>query len=133
MSEILSKEVHDYIINERRKLKKSRKHGYLFVTIKSGPTQGDAISINSYHRIIGELRKSSPKLSTLTGHKLRHSWNNNFSNLMDESDKVGEDEQEKIRSYSMGWKSGSGMANIYNERFIRDKANDAAIIMQNGY
>lgn len=40
---------------------------------------------------------------------------------MDASGDVGEIEQEKIRSYNMGWSEKSKTSSIYNERFIREK------------
>lgn len=47
---------------------------------------------------------------------------------MDE--KVSEEIQEKIRSFLMGWKEGSGTAAIYNKRFIQQKGHEAALELQ---
>ncbi|WP_352340319.1 hypothetical protein, partial [Psychrobacter sp. 16-MNA-CIBAN-0192] len=47
---------------------------------------------------------------------------------MDES--VSEEKQEQIRSYIMGWKSGSGTAMHYNKRFIQQQAKKAALALQ---
>ena len=43
---------------------------------------------------------------------------------------IDEDYQEKVRSYLMGWREGSGTAATYNKRFVRNKANKAAIDLQ---
>lgn len=47
-----------------------------------------------------------------------------------DSQKVSEREQEVMREYLMGWKPGSGTAAIYNKRFIREKANEASVKLQ---
>ena len=43
-----------------------------------------------------------------------------------------QEEQEKMRSYIMGWKEGSGSAMHYNKRFVKKKANEAALKLQEG-
>ncbi|HBB6756067.1 TPA: site-specific integrase, partial [Citrobacter freundii] len=106
-------------------------HSYLFVTHKSGPTQGQPISKSGYNNIISEIKKTSLELSDFAGHQLRHTWNNNFSKAMDASGDVGEIEQEKIRSYNMGWSEKSKTSSVYNERFIREKAGLVALSLQN--
>ncbi len=131
LSDVLLKEIRNYMLNERRKFKKARRHSYLFVTHKSGPTQGQPISKSGYNNIISEIKKTSLELSDFAGHQLRHTWNNNFSKDMDASGDVGEIEQEKIRSYNMGWSEKSKTSSIYNERFIREKAGLVALSLQN--
>jgi len=37
-----------------------------------------------------------------------------------------------MRSYLMGWKEGSGTAAHYNKRFVKKKANEAALKLQEG-
>jgi integrase len=77
------------------------------------------------------VKAVSPKLYALTGHKLRHTWNRKFSELMDSMDNSpSEERQEQIRSYLMGWKPGSGSAAHYNKRFRQEQANKAALALQ---
>ena len=131
LSAALVKELHDYITNVRRKFKNARKHEYLFVTHKSGPTQGMPLSSMAYHKVIDGIRRVMPELYNLTGHKLRHTWNYEFSKKLDDmSEPVSEAEQEKMRSSLMGWAPGSGTAQTYNKRFIQDKAQKVAIKLQ---
>ena len=133
MKETLAKEVHHYILNERKRVLNSAKNDFLFITHKSGPTQGQPLSKSGYKKIIEIVRKISPSLYNLTGHQLRHTWNEEFSNHMDSMDEPPDQEQqEKIRSYLMGWKEGTGTASIYNKRFVRRKANEAALKLQDG-
>lgn len=131
LSAALVKELHNYITTVRRKFKNARKHEYLFVTHKSGSTQGMPLSSMAYHKVIDGIRSVIPELSNLTGHKLRHTWNYEFSKKLDDMpEPVSEAEQEKMRSSLMGWTPGSGTAQIYNKRFIQDKAQKVAIKLQ---
>lgn len=133
LKDTLAQEIHRYILKDRKNILNSSKNDFLFVTHKSGPTQGQPLSKSGYKKVIEVVRKAAPSLFNLTGHLLRHTWNDEFSNLMDAMDKPpSEAEQEKMRSYLMGWKEGSGTATHYNKRFVRKKANEAALKLQEG-
>jgi integrase len=133
LKDTLVQEIHRYILKDRKNISNSSKNDFLFVTHKSGPTQGQPLSKSGYKKVIEVVRKAAPSLFNLTGHLLRHTWNDEFSNLMDAMDKPpSEAEQEKMRSYLMGWKEGSGTAAHYNKRFVRKKANEAALKLQEG-
>jgi integrase len=133
LKDTLVQEIHRYILKDRKNIPNSSKNDFLFVTHKSGPTQGQPLSKSGYKKVIEVVRKAAPSLFNLTGHLLRHTWNDEFSNLMDAMDKPpSEAEQEKMRSYLMGWKEGSGTAAHYNKRFVRKKANEAALKLQEG-
>lgn len=131
VSETLSKELHDYVTIDRRMVPNAKRNNFLFVTHKSGPTVGQPISKSGYHKVMTVVKAVSPKLYALTGHKLRHTWNRKFSELMDSMDNPQtEERQEQIRSYLMGWKPGSGSAAHYNKRFRQEQANKAALALQ---
>ena len=50
---------------------------------------------------------------------------------MDEMDNPpSSEQQEDIRSNLQGWKSGSGSAAEYTKRFIREKAMEAGLALQ---
>jgi integrase len=133
IKDTLAKEIHDYIIVDRKSVANATKNDFLFITHKSGPTQGQPLSKSAYKKIIGIVRQVSSSLFNLTGHQLRHAWNEAFSDQMDSMDESpSEEQQEKIRSYLMGWREGSGTAAIYNKRFSRRKAMEAALKLQNG-
>jgi integrase len=133
MKDTLVKEIHHYILNGRKIIPNSSRNDFLFVTHKSGPTQGQPLSKSGYQKVIEVVRTASPALFNLTGHQLRHSWNEAFSNQMDAmNESPSQEQQEKMRSYLMGWKEGSGTATHYNKRFVRKKANEAALKLQEG-
>lgn len=87
--------------------------------------------MSAYHKIISKISSCDPLLNDLRGHQFRHTWNYNFSKLMDSMPtKVSEKQQEKMRESLMGWKENSGTSSIYNKRFINEKANEAALRLQ---
>ena len=131
MHDDLVRELTDYIVTYRKEVPRAAKCPYLFVTHKSGPTQGQAMSISAYNKLIRLLAQASPELADLHGHLLRHNWNYLYSKLQDENpNPPSEAEQEKIRSYAMGWKETSGTAAKYNRRFIKAKGMEASMALQ---
>ncbi|AVB18482.1 MULTISPECIES: hypothetical protein [Pseudomonas syringae group] len=123
------KAVQEYVLTYRRKVHGARKHGYLFVTHKAGPTLGQPLSIAGYKEVVNSLRTHIPPLRGFTGHQLRHYWNERFSDLADER-KLGAAEEERLRSMLMGWKLGSGTAATYNKRADRRKATEFGLALQ---
>lgn len=127
----LSKEVADYITKVRNLTPNARMHPYLLVAHKPGPSLGGPLTIAGYKKIMDVVKVAAPALSSFTGHKLRHHWNERFSNKMDTMDSAPTEEtQEKMRSYAMGWKAGSGSAATYNKRFIERKAFELGMALQ---
>lgn len=125
--------LHRYVVECRNKIPGARKHNYLFVTHKSGPTQGHPISRSAYMKIIKLVADSMPELHGFRGHHLRHSWNHSFSEYVDQlADPPSPEEQEKQRSYLQGWKEGSGTASKYTKRFTKAKAMEAGLKLQDG-
>lgn len=133
LSDMLAKELYDYVVRYRRAIPGARKHDYLFITHKSGPTQGAPLSISALQALMKVTARSTPELAGLHGHRLRHTWNDRFSREMDERESPPpEGEQEQVRAWSMGWKQGSGTAATYNKRFIEEKAQDIQLKLQEG-
>lgn len=133
LKDTLAKEIHNYILKDRRHVRNASKNDFLFITHKAGPTQGQPLSKSAYKKIMSVVRSVSPSLFKFTGHQLRHTWNEKFSDQMDAmDDPPDEEQQEKIRSYLMGWREGSGTGATYNKRFIRKKASEAAMSLQEG-
>nr|HCI7993062.1 site-specific integrase [Klebsiella pneumoniae] len=121
--------IYKYILNRRTFA--IGKTDYLFISYKPGVTQGKPLSISGYHKIISQLAMSDPLLNGLRGHQFRHTWNYNFSKLMDSlNPKISEREQERMREYLMGWRPGCGTAATYNKRYVREQANEASIKLQ---
>lgn len=135
IKDTLVQAIHRYVVQFRRKVlvPGARKHDYLLVTHKSGPTQGMPMSRSAFIKVINLIAKAAPELSDLHGHELRHTWNNRFSEFMDVSDDPPKpEEQERQRSYLQGWKPDSGTAATYTKRFTREKAIEASLKLQEG-
>lgn len=131
MAETLVDEIHNYVINYRKKELAARKHEYLFVVHKPGPTSGQPVSKATYNKIMTTVKSLSPMLIDFTGHALRHKWNEKFSERMDSMDSPDDEhQQEQLRSWLMGWKQGSGTASVYNKRFVQAKAEEVSLILQ---
>ncbi|WP_183060599.1 tyrosine-type recombinase/integrase [Salmonella enterica] len=131
LSEVLASRLMEYIIHDR-KLYLKGKSDFLFITYKNGPCQGKPLSISGYQKIISKISISDRLLRGFSGHKLRHTWNYDFSRFMD-SQNQSERKQELMREKLMGWKEGSGTASTYNRRFIEEQADEASIRYQKKY
>jgi integrase len=133
MRDSLAAIIHEYIYKFRNKVPNAHRHDYVFVTHKSGPTQGQPLSISGYQKMMKTIAASALELAGLHGHALRHAWNRRFSEFMDTLENPPSPEkQESLRSYLMGWIEGSGTAATYNLRFIEEKAMEASLQMQHG-
>lgn len=134
VSDTLIESIRNYITKYRRKVPNARKHDYLLVTHKAGPTQGQPISRPTYNKFFTQIASVVPSLCDIHGHALRHTWNNEYSEYMDRMEHPpSPEEQEKNRSYLQGWKEDSGSAATYTKRFIREKAIESGLKLQEGF
>jgi integrase len=115
-----------YILNVRRLVPGARKHGFLFVETD----RGRPLSAAAVEKLFRELRQTSPDLlESLTAHVLRHTWNDRYSEWCDRN-KIQPEDEEKQRTYLMGWHDGSGTATIYTRRHTRKRAAEVSLAMQ---
>jgi integrase len=125
LSELIVR-THEYIINFRGLFKNARRHEYIFVANHTG----NPLSLDATNKIFRVLRKKVRGISkTLSPHVLRHTWNDLFSDKMDEN-KITEEQEKKMRSYLMGWSEKSDTAGTYTRRTIRRRANAASLELQ---
>ncbi|WP_425612321.1 tyrosine-type recombinase/integrase [Xanthomonas nasturtii] len=75
----LAEMIKAYITGERAKIKGARRHPYLFVATGTGRP----LSKPALNKLFRELRTRVPGLpDDLSPHVLRHTWNDDFSELM---------------------------------------------------
>jgi integrase len=130
LAEPLVNAVTSYILQERSLIPAAKRHDFLFVTHQPGPFVGRPLSIKGLTKVFSVIQVAMPdELGELTPHVLRHTANDRFSALMDRK-KAGAAEEEKLRSYIMGWKEGSGTAATYTRRHTETKAREAALNLQ---
>lgn len=125
----LADQIYSYVLSHRNKVPGAKKHGYLFVTHKSGRSQGLPLSNAGFGKFMGQLKHILEGYRGIHAHSLRHHWNYSFSKTC-EIQGVTPEREEKIRSYLMGWSETSGTAATYNRRRIREQANKAVLELQ---
>lgn len=126
LSSGLCRLTHDYITKARRNIEGARRHPFLFVAMGTGAP----LSLSAVNDVFAELRKAFPReFDTLTPHVLRHTWNDRFSKTMDDTN-LSEVEEERMRSFLMGWSPTSKTAVNYTRRHVRIKAQQASLAMQ---
>ncbi len=115
-----------YILGFRRSIGGARKHPFLIVATGTGA----ALSKSALGKLFIELRTRVHGLpEELSAHVLRHTWNEDFSRLMDDR-RVPPEEEEKMRRQQMGWSDRSRMAATYTRRHVRRKATEASLALQ---
>ena len=126
LSPSLCKVTYEYITTTRRNSEGARRHPFLFIAMGTGLP----LSLSAVNAVFTRLRKALPsEFDAVTPHVLRHSWNDRFSLVMD-SARVSETEEERMRSYLMGWAPNSKTSATYTRRHIRLKAQQVALEMQ---
>lgn len=115
-----------YIHGFRFAIKRARLHPFLIVATGTGAPLSKA----ALGKLFIELRTKVPGLpEELSAHVLRHTWNEDFSRLMDDR-RVPPEDEEKMRRQQMGWSDTSKMAAVYTRRHIRRKAAEASLALQ---
>jgi len=123
--------IKEYVLTQRNKIPGAKKHGYLFITHKSGSTQGAPLSISAFQKLMSKLA-AIVEGSGFHAHALRHEWNYQFSRMADAKG-MGPEEEAKVRSYIMGWSETSESALHYNRRRIKEQAWEASVELQERY
>lgn len=129
---LLVERIHDYVLKYRSKVPGAKKHGYLFVTHKAGPSCGRPLSIAGFAKFMFEIKSVGPEFDGVHAHALRHAWNYMFSQQLDGKG-VSPEREQQVRSYLMGWSPTSGTAATYNKQHIKEEAAKAVLGLQDRY
>ena len=126
LSEALLSETQAYILSHRSALPQVKRHPFLFVASRTG----GPMTLAAVGKLFTELREKCPSLPKgFSAHLLRHTWNDAFSKKMEQAGVTPEDERQ-ARSYLMGWSPTSDTAAVYTRRYVRNKAREASLGLQ---
>ena len=125
----LAKKINDYITRHRNKVKGASNCEFLFVSHeKSSTPEGSPLSLAAVRQVFSQLSKASG--IKCTPHNLRHTWNDEFSELADKEG-MSVEREKTLRRYLMGWSESSQMPDHYDRRRNIKLANDASLKLQN--
>jgi integrase len=123
--------IENYIIKYRTKVKGSGKNPFLILSHQKGANTAKALSISGLNGVFTTLSKAVE--FKITPHPIRHTWNDEFSEDIEDAIDAGEiteEEAEDTRSYLMGWKENSGTAKTYTKRYQKKKSLRFALKLQ---
>lgn len=126
ISEELAYLTHQHIVKFRSKIKGAQKHDFLFVAEDTGRP----LSLAGLSKVFRSLREKHPGVSeTISSHVLRHTWNEDFSDVADKAG-LSEGDERRARVHAMGWSETSTSADHYLKRRTRRQAAAASIRIQ---
>lgn len=114
MAELL----HEWVVHYRAKIPGANRHPFLIVSSRDGRP----MSLSNVNKIMSTLRQVSGLPKDLTPHVLRHTWNDNFSEMADRKG-ISEEQEIKWRARLMGWRSENS-ARHYLRRTVRRRSNE---------
>ncbi|MBK3401591.1 tyrosine-type recombinase/integrase [Methylorubrum populi] len=105
----------------------ANKSPYVFV---SG--DGSPLASNTLEYIFVRLRAVEGVPATLTAHKLRHTWNDRFSKLVDDdlTGSLREEMATRVRNFLNGWRPSSQQGEQYTHRFVEEKGAKMMLKLQ---
>lgn len=123
ISKELAHMTHDHVVKYRSKLR--CKHDFLFVADTGAP-----LSLAALSKVYRTLRKKHPDVGEkLSSHVLRHTWNEDFSEIADKAG-LSEEDERRGRIHAMGWSDTSKSAEDYLKRRTRRVATEVSVKIQ---
>ncbi len=141
----LAEQIQRYIMQVRAKIAPARRHPYLLVTHRKGPTWGKPLTISALSsQVFARMRAVDPEFIHIHPHAFRHHFNYELSLSIDaqnsrakgaagtpESGRISEARELDVRAFLNGHRNkASGAA--YNRRHIRETADEAIRQVQAG-
>lgn len=120
-----------YIMHHRSAIKGAAHCPFLFISHRSSKGKANPLSISAAEKVFREF--STVMGFKVSPHMLRHTWNDRYSEAIDQKIVKKETTQEKAeadRCQLMGWAKGSDMNLIYSARYDTERAMRFALTMQ---
>lgn len=111
---------------ERRKFRASAKKSPFLIL--NSRHSAKPMSKRQVDHICEVIRDKNYKLTGLTPHRLRHTWNDNFNEAFDQV--LSDVAAEKYKNYLCGWASSSKQSVTYELKSIRKKAAEMSLSLQ---
>ena len=119
-------------VGQRRTVPGATKHRYLFITHKSGPTQGQPMTKAAMKEVFDTLANADERLSQLRAHLLRHFFSNELAHLQHEqgNDADNQELHRRVRNYLSGRKQHSEVDAVYTLMETTRQARASALALQ---
>lgn len=106
----------------------AKRNPYVFVSELGRPIAG-----NTVEAIFVKLREVEGIPSWLTAHRLRHTFNDRFSELVDvlPEHELRSSVEQRMRNFLCGWSKTSQQGEHYRQRSTRAKAGEYLLMLQN--
>lgn len=123
--------INEYLV-ERRKVPGATKQPYLLVTHKSGPTQGQAMTIEALKEVFKAIKRAEPRLSHLHPHLLRHFNSDEIANTQfsEAPNAAVREQHRRQRNYLAGRAPESEMDGHYTQRETERQAMVTSLRLQ---
>lgn len=136
--EELAGQIQDYVLSVRAKIAPARKHPYLLVSHRDGPTYGRPLSASALgSRIMATARSAAPEFAQVHPHAFRHHFNYELSVKIDTNNAnvrahpedpalkpITEAQELDIRAFLNGHRSVAS-GRFYTRRHVRQQADRA--------
>lgn len=124
--------IAEYITNHRSKVSGVGSCPYLFITHKPTHTGILPLSLSSINKMFDKMTQLlwGEKIHP---HRLRHTWNDDYTDMVDELIKSGQitfEQAESDRKKNMGWRDDSVMVKLYGKRKEDERAFTTGMELQ---
>ena len=121
----------NYILEHRAHIEDAAHCPFLFLSHRIRNNETLPLSISGAEKVFREF--GAVMGFNLNPHRLRHTWNDRYSESVDkliEQGKTNEEKSEADRCQLMGWAKGSTMSQVYASRHNVKRAMELALILQ---
>lgn len=139
----LAEQIQEYVLNVRPRIAPARKHPYLLVSHRKGPTYGHPLSASTLSsRIMVTARSVAPEFAHIHAHAFRHHFNYELSLKVDAHNArvrahpedrtlkpITEAQEMDMRAFLNGHRSNAS-GRFYTQRHVRQQADRAARQLQ---
>ncbi len=122
-------QIIDRYLEIRREVPGAKKHPYLLVTHKAGPTQGQPMTTAALYGVFRTLGRAEPALRGLHPHLLRHFQSDELAASQQSEAPTPESREShrRIRNHVAGRVPDSGLDAVYTSREIAAQARAASL------